>query len=271
MNITQEIFEKHVPAFTNATDEIWLKVQGELETSQSRIENLFGENYESYITKTSTHIKAVCLDAAYHVFHQMDIVLTPTGFGIVRNETLTPASKERTDAVKEEIRRNLSNAIDATLNILLNTDWKSSAQATLLTREILYCPAMFRRYGVKTSEGNEIFREEMEGMKIIIAEASNAIENIISPELYQVLVSKQIDETNMTAPEKIVLEISRQCMASIIMGDHSIIGKRLIQKLERIIEEYANSLTAYKNSQIYKARHTPKYANKKEDPTFFWG
>ena len=96
-------FERAVPAFRSPTPEVWNKVQRYVEGCTA--------NWQALITTDATlpdHVAgylttAICLRAAYDAVPQMDLVLTPTGFGIVSNQNTAPASRERVDALRLQL------------------------------------------------------------------------------------------------------------------------------------------------------------------------
>lgn len=81
-------------------------------------------------TLRSTTTQVVVYEAFRRALPHLDIVLTPNGFGIVSNNTIAPASKERI----ERLMGTLINNRDAAIAQLLNTvsqqsDWLSTSQA----------------------------------------------------------------------------------------------------------------------------------------------
>lgn len=54
---------------------------------------------------------AIAYEAFYRAIPSLDLVLTPNGFGIVSNQNIAPASRERVDALKESLIENRDNLI----------------------------------------------------------------------------------------------------------------------------------------------------------------
>lgn len=270
MEITKIDFEKFVPAFTDATEEVYNKVKSAIDQQLLETTMLFGTGYESRLADVQIAKKAVSMGAAYRVFTQMDLVLTPTGFGIVRNDHLTPASRERTDALREDLRQQHSMLLDMILDQLLHTEWRDSTEAARLTDGLLYSPTMLRRYGVKTPQGGRIFHEEMQSLASALAESAAKVELAISPELYADLVAKQRNEAGMEPEEIIVLEAARKYQAALLTTGYPRAAVELHKRLERLLEQYSTNLTAYVESSTYAANHAERYENKQEDPTFFF-
>lgn len=271
MTITQAKFEKYVPSFRNATEEVFQKVEDFIEEEKLQLSTKFGAAYEEKLNDARLAEKTVCTGAAYHVFSHMDIVLTATGFGVVRNDHLTPASRERTGALRDDLRKEYSRLLDVMLATLLRSDWKESTEAAILIDSLLYCPTMLRRYGVKTPQGGEIYHDEMLAIAGALAESAASVERCMSPELYADLVMKQRDEAGMEPEERLVLEAARKYQAALLIASHPKSAVELHKRLVRLLEQYSTVLTAYANSSTYAANHFQRYENKQEDPTFFFG
>ena len=189
ITIKREDFERAVPAFRSPTPEVWNKVQRYVEGCTA--------NWQALITTDATlpdHVAAslvtaICLRAAYDAVPQMDLVLTPTGFGIVSNQNTAPASRERVDALRLQLRRDACQLEDGVLLYLaahnLMTMLRSRAGS------LLWTPSLCTLYGVRTPEGREVLREEFDAMATTLHAASARVVDVISPELYAALVTRQ--------------------------------------------------------------------------------
>ena len=104
------LFDKLQP-YLNAA-QIWL---GTYVITEKQLSDLDDEAI------TAQAVRYVCLRAFYDATPALDLVLTPTGFGVVSNQTIAPASKER---VERFLRSVIIQATDALicLNNLLRID-----------------------------------------------------------------------------------------------------------------------------------------------------
>ena len=59
--------------------------------------------------------RAVYATAAYNALPTLDLVATPNGFGVVSNQNIAPASKERVAAFRESLRQYKSDCKDQCL------------------------------------------------------------------------------------------------------------------------------------------------------------
>lgn len=274
ITIDQQTFEKYVPAFASAesytfdrmspyVDVMLRAVEGrEVKTSDDMPEAL-----------RSAVVRYVCLAAARKAVPQLDLILTANGFGVVSNQNVAPASRERVGALIERLRIDESEAFDMLLAELLQTDWAKSATAESYITSLLYCPSMMRRYGIKDEEGREVYYSEWQGLQNHLAVAEEKVRTLISPELYDKLIEVQrIPDEEARSEYNIVLEQARKVVAAWISVDRYPQAPRaLSHRLLDTINRYADKLKEYSNSSTYRARNTQGYENKKEDSAYFFG
>lgn len=65
----------------------------------------------------------IVTEAFRHSIDSLNLVLTANGFGIVSNDHIAPASKERTDRLKEELRVQRDAQLSRFLTCMEGTDW----------------------------------------------------------------------------------------------------------------------------------------------------
>lgn len=74
--------------------------------------------------------RLVCLTAFRSVFRQIDLVLTPTGFGIVSSGGVAPASKSRVDALYRQPLDEEAKASAIVVHLLRSLPWGATVQAS---------------------------------------------------------------------------------------------------------------------------------------------
>ena len=266
-------FERAVPAFRSPTPEVWNKVQRYVAGCTA--------NWQALITTDATlpdHVAAtlataICLRAAYDAVPQMDLVLTPTGFGIVSNQNTAPASRERVDALRLQLRRDACQLEDGVLSYLaahnLMTMLRSRAGS------LLWTPTLCTLYGIRTPEGREVLREEFDAMATTLHAASARVVDVISPELYAALVKRQYAADAALTPDTTPAAYAEAlAMARRLMAAHVMQGPGIATHTRHIInfiEAHADQLDEYRLSPTYQARHAKLYENKQADPSFFFG
>ena len=117
-----EVYEKVEPHFAASYDECKADVLGDVGTSAAE-----GENNE----KLTVAVKRwVAIHAFLAVFRQLDLVLTPTGFGVVSSNQMAPASKQRVDALIGHLRDSILIARGQLLAELCHVSrWGTTTQA----------------------------------------------------------------------------------------------------------------------------------------------
>lgn len=95
-------------------------------------------------------MKTVANDAFLHAVPSLDLVLTPNGFGIVSNQNIAPASKERVDRLLASLESERDQAIDLLLPRLpLLTDWQQSEQGQYFAATLFPNLSLCRRLAIK--------------------------------------------------------------------------------------------------------------------------
>lgn len=269
LTITKELFEQYVPAFLSPDDAIFQQISGELQQAQQEVEEIIADTPIPPLTQQHAQ-RLVCLKAARQAVPQLDLVLTATGFGVVSNQNVAPASRERVDRLLEQLRKKESIATDRLLFSLLTTPWRNSTQATRRITSLIWCPSLLRSYGAKPN-GQEVYQEEFLALQPAIADAEAYIIQLISGALYQELV-RQERQPSKTDPEVyyIITEQARRLMAAIIAG-HSLKSLQpLHNRLLNTIQDFANTLQPWLQSSNAAALKAEPYKNSPNDKTFFF-
>jgi len=117
-----EVYEKVKPQFPATYEECKSDVLGV--TGTAAVED---NNHESLTVAVK---QWVAIRAFLAVFRQLDLVLTPTGFGVVSTNQMAPASKQRVDALVGHLRDSELVAHGRLLVELCRlADWGTSPQA----------------------------------------------------------------------------------------------------------------------------------------------
>lgn len=270
MKIDKETFEKYVPAFASPTEDLYLSISS---FTADVLEDLIikvGDAWESVMEKDAfarMAEKYVCLTAAYNAIPYLDLVATETGFGVVSNQNVAPASAHRVNNLREKLRIDKSVALDNLLDYLIkNSDWGSSDEAKATVQMLVWCPTVARRYGI-TFKGDKVYHEEFDDIQWDLLMTESYVGMEISDKLYDALVTR-VRTNRLEGVYAAVLKASYAYIAAYMESDHPVLA---LNSLLHILEEYADSLPEYKESATYRARHSDNYQNKKEDGCFFFG
>lgn len=274
--ITKETFEHYVPAFhTPGTEEdstVWAALQTHLGVAAADLADRYGTHLPEETDGPAARL--LCLSAARRAMAGADIVLTSTGFGVVSNQNLAPASRDRVQALAEELRREESRAADALAFGLLAAggDWGDTPEAVRLVDSLIWNPTLVRRYGVTASQRREVYAEEYAELLPRIREAEQAAAALISPELMEALVARQRTAGSAGNPDYVLAtEKVRRFMAAHLMADRYPGAVRpLARDLLDFVRRHADTLEEWRTSAVREAQEQPRYENTKSDPCFFF-
>ena len=207
-------------------------------------------------------VKALaCVDVFLREMRGLDLVLTPTGFGVVNTNDTAPASKIRVDALDGELRVKWLNLSDA----IMEKCFKISGwyQQGLVIIDTLFCFFSFlRRYAGLQAP----ISKDWETAAAPILEADRWLRDKISDEFMDELITKMATNALDEKSRGVVHQI-RRIIGVAIQGNKGVAYeyfRRLINTLEGDIE----SFSTYAGSQAYEVNHSTPYENKKDDSAF---
>ena len=117
------------------------KMQVELQLSEAWFVRIFG-----VVESTPTARKVLATDAFLRAVPSLDLVLTANGFGIVSNNTIAPASKDRVDRLISSLESNRDFAVEQLLHDLLQLpEWRSTAQGRYFLSTLYQTPQSLPR------------------------------------------------------------------------------------------------------------------------------
>ena len=112
------------------------KLQVELQLSEAWLVRTFG-----VVESTPTACKVLATDAFLRAVPSLDLVLTPNGFGVVSNNTIAPASKDRVDRLLTSLENSRDFAIDQLLHErLADPDWRTTPQGRFFLATLFQTP-----------------------------------------------------------------------------------------------------------------------------------
>ncbi|MFK5855240.1 MAG: hypothetical protein QM503_03850 [Bacteroidota bacterium] len=197
----------------------------------------------------------------------MDLVQTNSGFGVIKDKTRTPASKQRVDRLIAQNKIRLDQETEWLLNFLedtatYHTDWKSSPAFSLLTDCLIITARELKRY-VKF-EGN---RADFLLLKpTIITLTTIQLQPQVSKLYLQELIAKQNAGT-LTAADQKILPALKQSLANYAI-DLDWMAKRLLEDVVTIMDNDIDNYPTYKDSDEKALKDDPGFENLEENPMF---
>lgn len=230
------------------------KLQGDLQLSEAWLARTFG-----VVESTLTACKVLATDAFLRAVPSLDLVLTPNGFGIVSNNTIAPASKDRVDRLIASLEHNRDFAIDQLLQTMLQQpEWRATAHGryflSTLFQTPLSLPAELRK-----QHALDVFQQTHAQLVLIETELA---ENFISREVYAKLRADigNPDFADLVQP---LQAIELQLFAGKPMPYKQLIVLVDYIRKSELFPEWQNTETA----RLYESR---SFKNSKQSGGYWW-
>lgn len=251
-----EVYEKVEPHFASAYDEVKADVLGDVGTSAAE-----DGNHEQL---TGAVKQLVALRAFLSVFRQLDLVLTPTGFGVVSTQQMAPASKQRVDALIGHLRDGVLIAHGRLLYLLCKTDgWGTSDQASENIETLFYDFRMLQKM-----QGPAASHLEWQAAQRLIGEADEMLRLKLSNEYMKVLL-EHVRCGTVTADDKPIIQQCRQIISLWIAGDHEAV-KLKVRRLLSMLDTNLNTYNIY-GQYGYPVNHHETFQNTEDSPAYIFG
>lgn len=283
---SQKEFEKFVPSLRDGGEEIYNGIKPYLQPAYWRLKNEL--KVELMNNKCAPYFRrAVYATAAYNALPTLDLVATPNGFGVVSNQNIAPASKERVAAFRESLRQYKSDCKDQCLERYYQaaqggkTDQKTKnadggienieiPADTILRSGVIYSATVARDNGITMPDGQPVYEEELRRLEYKLAAADVKIKKLICGRQYRYEMGAG------RFGDKFDLMLRRLAAMYVMQADRRAV-KDYENEILDFMEEDEGETPAAKRYQYYHAsvqrelRKNPvRYENRKEDPTYFF-
>lgn len=269
ITITKNDFEQALPVGAAANDSVYDSVKPaiarQLSFSNDALLGVAGMQRMEELGEDSSLVnwykQLVCLSAFLSMLRQLDLVLTPTGFGVVSNDNLAPASKQRVDALEGELRTQYHKTLAMTLNLLRSENWGATEQARH------FIDHLYDEYTFFFETHQNASATDWDGYQQTIEEA----EEILRTRMGDRQMDEILDAFRRADPNR--LEPYREMISLIVKFTDTWATKSLgtlkqpvYRRLMRILDSDDNKDTfkLYRESIAYKANHYEPYQNSKD-------
>ena len=208
--------------------------------------------------------KLIASEALRRAIPSLDLVLTPNGFGVVSNQNVAPASKERVDRLIGSLADYRDDCIANLLPLLSReSDWLGSVQASFFGETLF--PDLAITDQVKGT-GSKWERYLALRPKILDIEASLA-EEFFSPELMARLRNEVLRRTHTADLARVINAIRGQVVD--LLNGGSIRIRDMIDVVNHI-RCYPDLFPEWHASETAKLFSPPIFKNKKESRGYFF-
>lgn len=269
IQISKDDFEQSILAATSSHSEVFESVEPHFKESYLRLSRqILGEVGEEALETSDdlreAVIKAVCLDAFLGVVRHLDLVLTPTGFGVVANNEVTPASAARVEALIEQCRIALIVAQDTVMALLTDVPgWGSTLQAQQGIQTVLWSMEGYCYLTRQTSMTSKDWMAKLAA----IQEADATLRKLVSDEQMDdimCLVRGVREGNEFEGSVRLMLSRCLIMLANGMLSAYSNERARLLSYLDKNLDKFP----LYADSSAYKANHFKEFNNEKSKPAF---
>ena len=268
VTVTKADLERAVPAAREPKGVIFARLEGEINEELRYVaEEFLGEVAVQVINgdpdgELAMAVKNVaCSSVFLRNLHNLDIVLTSTGFGVVSTNDTAPASKIRVDSLDGELRAKHLRYVDTmTLWLFTVSGWY---QQGLMPIDSLFCLFSFL---TKFAGMQQPLAKDWADAQPLIAEADGWLREKISDDLMDDLITKMATMA-LNPQEKGVVHQIRRIIGLSIRGDQKT-AQEYFRRLMNTLEGNLEAFPAYADSQAFAVNHMKPYENKKDSSAF---
>ena len=261
IDITIEDFASRNGVNITEVEDIFDKVKSHIEEAKiamliavGQIGNLDADDETQSLVKDYLVAKAFLI-----AIPSLDLILTNTGFGIVSNNTLAPASRDRVDSLTHQLTERSERYISALRDALhLNETWLAvygGSHAIELTSDL-------RRY-VKNGSAETFIDMHSDFVK-----ARHAIDKVIGSAQRRNFFA--MSSRSLLTP---IDEVDQWIVSSLQDIEGAFLTQQdpceSLKELDRLIEANAERYPLYLESAEYQAKHMEQFENKKENHTYW--
>lgn len=171
--------------------------------------------------------RAIALEAFLKSIPLMDLVLTDSGFGVISNDDVAPASKERVASLTAQIQSRLDESKDRLVTFLLRSeiyaDWRGTEEFARLSDGLILTLADFRDVAVMNAKSEPgwptswtAFLKLNGAMHVAL---TGPVASYISEDYATELLEKIRDREVLLPSEKAALVYIKTAVAAFAMGD----------------------------------------------------
>lgn len=214
-------------------------------------------------TKTTAQRIVVC-EALRNAVPSLDLVLTPNGFGVVNNQNIAPASKERVARLVNSLAEQRDELLELFIPMLVGASkWKESAQYGFFSASLFPNIDLASLCGFTANRWEKYVELRTKAIDI----ENSLAEEFISPELMDKFRLTVIGGTLSSDAEPVVRGIKAQVVD--VLLDKPISTRRMMY-LVNIIRNDINSFPEWHNSATAKLFTPPVFKNNKKSSGYFF-
>ena len=171
--------------------------------------------------------RVVAVEAFLKSIPEMDLVLTDSGFGVISNADIAPASKERVASLTAGLQAKLDESKDRLVSFLMASDrysdWRGTQQFARLADGLILTFADFKDVAVFNPRTAPLYPKTWDEFLKLNPSLNVALMSdvaaYISPEFADELLQKIEDGETLLPNERKVVKMVKVAIAAIALGD----------------------------------------------------
>ena len=210
--------------------------------------------------------KLVACHAYMTAIPSLDLVLTPNGFGIVSNQNVVPASRERVDALITSLESQRDAAIEAfILRLSSRSDWRESSQGKYFAATMFPFLNLCRRLAIREHiwDSYQQLHERLIKIENVLADT------YFSQEQMQVFRTHVITQGRTTTPLEDQIIRSLQSYELQLLTDIQV-HPQCYYDLVNIIREHEEVFPAWHSSTVAELYRPKVFENKKKSSAYWF-
>jgi len=210
--------------------------------------------------------KLVACHAYMTAIPSFDLVLTPNGFGIVSNQNVVPASRERVDALITSLESQRDAAIEALiLRLSSRSDWRESSQGKYFAATMFPFLNLCRRLAI---------REHLWDSYLQLHERLIKIENVLA-DTYFSQEQMQVFRTHVITQGRTASDLESQVIRSLQSYELQLltdiqVHPQCYYDLVNIIREHEDVFPAWHSSTVAELYRPKVFENKKKSSAYWF-
>ena len=225
---------------------------------------------DSYIAE---EVRCVCILKAFlGQIRSRDLILTDTGFGIVSNQNIAPASQARVDALKDELEQSADAHLERLILLLRAVEgWGDTGQAKKSIPTLFWRPSLLMGDMAGTPKGypDHTFRL-LESVQPHIHAAVLFLKKHLSDEFWEELLAFERHPSQDIYLFRAVA-CCREFIRAKVCHAPMVKAESYYEELMNFIEGNLEQFPTYANSEAYQLNHHEPYENKAHHPGYFFG
>ena len=209
--------------------------------------------------------KLVACHAYMTAIPSLDLILTPNGFGIVSNQNVVPASRERVDALITSLESQRDAAIEALiLRLSARPEWRQSQQGKYFSSTMFPFLSLCHRLAIREHlwENYQKLHDRLIKIESVLADT------YFSHEQITVFRNHVITQLRTAKPLEEQVIRTLQSLEMMLLSDMQV-HPQSFYDLVNIIREHEEIFPAWHSSPV-AALYTPKVFENKKKSGGYW-